>query len=269
MARVIAIASGKGGVGKTTITANLGVAMAKRNFSVCLVDADVAMANLSLVLGLQSAPISLHDVLLGQSGIEDAIYDGPEGVHIVPSGLSLESYRKVDPERLRSVVESLRTRYDFVLVDIAAGIEKTVTAALAACDETMLVTMPDPASIADVLKIRMTSQSLGSKPIGVIVNFIRKEKGEISEEDIMKMLELPSYGSIPYDPEVRKTFLEERAKPVVLRNPKAPATLAFIKCAEKITGKTVSAVPKKKKAGIFDFIKNLFRRKKGPQKAVK
>lgn len=237
MAVIMAVASGKGGVGKTTVVANLGIKLAQQGFNVCLVDADVAMANLSLILGMQAAPITLHDVLLGQSSVDDAIYDGPGGVKVVPSGLSLESYRKVDPERLRAVMESLRTKFDYVLVDVAAGIERTVTAALAACDNTMLVTMPDPPSIADVLKIRMTAQGLGSKPIGVIINFVRKEKGEIEEEDIMKMLELPAYGIIPYDPEIRKTFLEERAKPVVLRKPTAPSSIAFGKAADRISGR--------------------------------
>src|SRR3989338_8722844 len=107
MGRSIAIVSGKGGVGKTSICANLGIALAQRGVSVCLVDADIAMANLSLLLGMQSSPITLHDVLLGEAGVQDAIYDGPKGVKFVPSGLSLENYRRVDSERLAKVVTSI------------------------------------------------------------------------------------------------------------------------------------------------------------------
>src|SRR3989344_3148945 len=128
MSRVIALASGKGGVGKTTITANLGIALAQRGQRVLLIDADIAMANLSLILGMHSSPITLHDVLLGEASIQDAIYDGPAGIAFIPSGLSLESYRRVDSERLEQVVESIKDQFDFILLDAPAGIEKNVTA---------------------------------------------------------------------------------------------------------------------------------------------
>lgn len=85
MVRTITIVSGKGGVGKTSLTANIGVALAQMGLKVLLIDADVAMANLSLILGMQSSPITLHDVLLGESNIQDAIYDGPAGVFLVPA----------------------------------------------------------------------------------------------------------------------------------------------------------------------------------------
>ena len=104
MTRVITIASGKGGTGKTTLTANLGIALAKAGKKVLLVDADVAMANLSLILGMQSSPITLHDVLLGESQVHDSIYDGPSGLHFIPSGLSLDNYKRVDSERLAGII---------------------------------------------------------------------------------------------------------------------------------------------------------------------
>ena len=188
MGRVIALISGKGGVGKTTITANLGIALAKRGLNVCLVDADIAMANLSLILNMQNSPITLHDVLLGEATVQDAIYDGPAGLKFMPSGLSLENYRRVDSERLQSIIESIRPLFDFVLLDCAAGIEKNVMAAVSASDEVLLIAMPTSPSIADVLKAKITAQRLGSKPIGILVNFVRAEKGEIKKDDIMKML---------------------------------------------------------------------------------
>src|SRR3989338_4275778 len=135
MGRVISLISGKGGVGKTTITANLGIALAKRGLNVCLVDADIAMANLSLILNMQNSPITLHDVLLGEASVQDAIYDGPAGVRFMPSGLSLENYRRVYSESLHGVIESLRQQYDFGLLDCAGGIEKNVIAAISASDE--------------------------------------------------------------------------------------------------------------------------------------
>ena len=263
MSRIITIASGKGGVGKTTITANLGIALTEANQRVLLVDADVAMANLSLLLGMQSSPITLHDVLLGESSVHDAIYEGPKGINFIPSGLSIESYRRVDAERLESVIRQVADNYDFVLLDAPAGIEKNVMAALSASDEVLLVTMPNIPSVADVLKTKIVAQRIGSKPIGIILNFLRGEKGEISDEDIMKMLELPIYGMIPYDPAVRKSFMQENVSPVIIRKPNSPASLAIKKAAAKLSGIKIDlTLSKKKKAGLLQRIFSIFRRKK-------
>ena len=253
MGRTITLASGKGGVGKTVITANLGISLAKRGKRVLLIDADIAMANLSLLLGMQSSPITLHDVLLGESLITDAIYDGPQGVKFIPSGLSLESYRRVDSERLESVIKEVADNYDFVLIDAPAGIEKNVMSALSAAEEILLITMPNSPSIADVLKTKIVAQRLGSKPIGVVINFSRGERGEISEEDIMKMLELPIYGLIPFDDEIRKSFMQEKVSPVVVRKPDAPAAVAIQKCAAKLAGLSVK-IESPSKQGFFSRI---------------
>ena len=236
MGRVIALISGKGGVGKTTITANLGIALAKRGLNVCLVDADIAMANLSLILNMQNSPITLHDVLLGEATVQDAIYDGPAGLKFMPSGLSLENYRRVDSERLQSIIESIRPLFDFVLLDCAAGIEKNVMAAVSASDEVLLIAMPTSPSIADVLKAKITAQRLGSKPIGILVNFVRAEKGEIKKDDIMKMLELPVLATVPYDDEVRRTTMQEKPEPLILSRPGSPAAVAIQKAAAKLAG---------------------------------
>ena len=263
MARIITIASGKGGVGKTTITANLGIALVQAGQRVLLVDADVAMANLSLLLGMQSSPITLHDVLLGESNVQDAIYDGPGGVKFVPSGLSIESYRRVDSERLESVIHQIAENYDFILLDAPAGIEKNVMAALSAAEEVLLVTMPNSPSVADVLKTKIVAQRIGSKPVGVVLNFLRGEKGEITDEDIMKMLELPIYGAIPYDAAVRKSFMQENVSPVLIRKPQSPASVAIKKMAAKLSGVSIEiGKVKVEKPGFFARLFGIFRRKK-------
>ncbi|MFH1696336.1 MAG: cell division ATPase MinD [Candidatus Diapherotrites archaeon] len=271
MGRVITLLSGKGGVGKTSITANLGIALAKRNQKVCVVDADIAMANLSLLLNMQSSPITLHDVFLGESTIQDAIYDGPAGLKVVPSGLSIETYRRVDSERIQSVIESISNQFDFVLLDAPAGIEKNVLAAISAAQEVLLITTPDPPSIADVLKAKITAQRLGVKPIGVVINFMRGEKGEISQDDIMKMLELPVYGLIPYDPEIRYSFMQSKIVPVMIRMPGSKGSLAIQKLAAKLAGipvtfdKSDGQVRKQNFISrFFGGIAGIFRKKKTP-----
>src|SRR3989338_2981209 len=264
MGRVICIASGKGGVGKTTLAGNVGIALAQNGYSVCIVDADIAMANLSLLLGMQSSPITLHDVLLGEATINDAIYDGPKGVKLVPSGLSLENYRRVDSERLESVIDSIASQFDFILLDVPAGIEKNVLSAISASDEVLLVATPDPPSIADVLKTNIVAQRLNRKIIGIVLNMVRGEKGEISDTDVMKMLELPVYGIIPYDPEVWKTFLHEKGGPLMVRSPNAPAALALRKTASKIVGAEIAIVHERGKnpiAGFFNRLFSIFKKK--------
>lgn len=240
MGRIITIASGKGGVGKTTVTANVGIALAQQGKSVLLIDADIAMANLSLLLGMQSSPITLHDVLLGESSINDSVYDGPEGVDLIPAGLSLERYRKIDSERLKGVVSSLAEKYDFVLLDAPAGIDRGVLSSLSAAQQILLVTEPSPPSIADALKTKAAAQKLRSNPIGVIVNKVHNEKGEVSRGNVTEMLELPCYGTVPYDEEVRKSFYEKKGQPIILRKPSSPASKAMVRIAEKLAGKEVS-----------------------------
>lgn len=261
MARVIAIASGKGGTGKTTVTANLGIALAKMGKKVLLIDADVAMANLSLILGMQSSPITLHDVLLGESGVHDAIYDGPMGVRFIPSGLSLDNYKRVDSERLVGVVSQLNDQYDFILLDVAAGIEKNVLSALSAAQETLMVTMPTSPAIADALKTKIVAQRLGSKVIGVVINFVMNENGEITRNDISNMLELPVYGSVPYDPEVRKSFMQEKVSPVMVRKPDCPAAQEIVKVASRLTGIKVTESIGGKKQGFFSKLFSIFKKK--------
>lgn len=262
MGKVITIASGKGGVGKTTLTANIGIALAQKNFKVLLIDADIAMANLSLLLGMQASPITLHDVLVGESDVDDAIYEGPSGLNFIPSGLSLESYRRVDTERLESVVKQVAGRYDFVLLDAPPGIEKNVMSSLSAADEVLLVTMPTSPSIADVLKTKIVAQRLGSTPRAIVVNFSMGEKGEINKDDIMKMLELPVYGVIPYDEEVRRSFMQQNVQPVMVRKPSTPAAVEMRKVAARLAGmKAQEFQVKEKKQGFLSRLLSIFRKR--------
>ena len=258
MTRVIAIASGKGGVGKTTITANLGIALGLQKQKVLLIDADIAMANLSLHLGMQNTPITLHDVLLGESSVNDCIYEGPiKSVEIIPSGLSIESYRKIDPTRLKSVVDAVKDRYDFVLIDTAAGIERISLAAMNASQEVMLVVEPSPSSIADALKTKISAQKLNCKVMGVILNKVFNEKGEITSQNISQMLELPVYASIPFDENVRKSFYEER-QPFMLSGKTTTAINEMNRITARLTGMEIKDASVKE-SFLKQFFSKLFK----------
>lgn len=243
----------------TTLCGNLGIALAQRGISVCLVDADIAMANLSLMLGMQSSPITLHDVLLGEANVQDSIYDGPAGLKLIPSGLSLENYRRVDADRLATVIKNIQHKFDFVLLDGPAGIEKSVLASIAATEECLLVATPDSPSVADVLKTKIVAQRLGSKPVGVVLNMVRYEKGEIGKEEVSRMMELPVYASIPYDDEMRPSFVREKSMPVILRNPQAKSSIEIQKLAARLAGLPVQ-LEEKRSAGLFSAIMGFFAR---------
>ena len=142
------------------------------------------------------------------------------------------------------------------MIDTPPGIERTVLAGLSAAEEIILITMPTSPSIADVLKTKIVTERLGRKPIGVIINLVYGDKGEVAADDIMKMLELPCYGSIPYDEEMRKSFLQEKVAPVMVRLPNSPSAKAIQRIAARIAG--ISLEPEKKKSGIGGFFKSLF-----------
>ncbi|MDD5419775.1 MAG: cell division ATPase MinD, partial [Methanomicrobiaceae archaeon] len=154
MIRVYAIASGKGGTGKTTVTANLGPMLARHGRRTCILDADTGMANLALILGLENLPVTLHEVLAGKASIQDAIYDGPLGVKIIPSGLSLQGFQSANPDRLKEVLQDLVDDFDIMLLDAPAGISKDGVIPLAVADEVLLIVNPEISSIVDAIKTR-------------------------------------------------------------------------------------------------------------------
>ena len=204
MTRVIVVASGKGGVGKTTITANLGVALSTYGEETLVLDADVAMANLELILGMEGKSVTLHDVLSGDASIEDAIYEGPGGVKVVPAGISLEGLRKIKLDRLEDALETLVHNIDVLLIDAPAGLEKDALASIAAAQEMILVTTPEVPSISDALKTKIIANKLGVDIIGVVINRELHDKTFLTINEIETILEVPVIAVIPDDPEVSR-----------------------------------------------------------------
>ena len=144
MVRTITIASGKGGTGKTTIAANLAIALADIGIKVCVLDADIEMANLELILGMENKRITLLDVLADRADIKDAIYIGPKSVLVIPSGISLEKLRNVDPEKLKDAIKKIIDVAEIFIIDAPAGIGKDTLIAISSARECLLVVNPDP-----------------------------------------------------------------------------------------------------------------------------
>jgi len=233
--RSIVFASGKGGTGKTTTVANLGVALAQFGKEVILLDADITMANLSLVLGMEDIPITLHDVLAREADLKDAIYEGPAGVKVIPGGLSLEKVKKVKgPERLRELTREIGQMADFVLIDAPAGLEMTSVTALLIGKELIVVTNPEISAITDSLKTKLIAEKLGTLPLGAILNRVTNEKTELTQEEIEAILEVPVLAMIPEDPEVKRA--SAYGVPLIIKNPTSPAAIAIKQLAAKLAG---------------------------------
>ena len=121
--------------------------------------------------------------------------------------------------------------------------------------------MPTPPAIADVLKAKITCNRLNARVIGVLINFYRQEKGEVKKEDISNILELPIYGLIPFDDDLRQTFVGEKPVPLMVRKPGSPAALAIQKTASKLAGLPVEFDLGEKKQGFFARLLSIFKRK--------
>ena len=232
--RSIVFASGKGGTGKTTTVANLGVALAQFGKEVILLDADITMANLSLVLGMEDIPITLHDVLAREADLKDAIYEGPAGVKVIPGGLSLEKIKKGKPERLRELMREISQMADFILIDAPAGLELTSVTALLIGKELIIVTNPEISAITDSLKTKLIAEKLGTLPLGAILNRVTNEKTELTQEEIEAILEVPVLAMVPEDPEVKRA--SAYGVPLVIKNPTSPAAIAIKQLAAKLAG---------------------------------
>jgi septum site-determining protein MinD len=237
---VYAIASGKGGVGKTTTTVNLGTALAGAGNEVVVIDADIGMANLAGFVSLDGAATTLHDVLADEATIDDALYRLADGISAIPSGSDLASYAAAETEGLTTVVDRLRDRFDYVLLDVGAGISHETVLPLGVSDGVILVSTPDPASVQDARKtIELTERTNGAV-IGLVVTRFRPD-GNVAADAIADRLDLELLGTIPEDDAVRASIHE--GTPVVVHAPKSDAATGYKRLAARLLGGRDRAQP--------------------------
>lgn len=255
--RAIAIASGKGGTGKTTITANLGIAIGQHGKKAIMVDADIDMANLELVLGMEGRPITLQDVLNGDAHLQDALYDAGDGARAAPAGISPSQFRRVDAEKFAKLIDELAKEADIVLMDCPAGVGKDTMACFTACKETILVVTPEPMSVADAYKTKVVAEKMGSEVIGVVVNMIKGVKNELKDKEVTSIIEAPVIARIKDDAAVREHVIE--GNPIIRAKPDNPVSTAIFELASKLVGEpTGKAAPAPKQsffARLFGFFK--------------
>ena len=223
--KILAVTSGKGGVGKTFVSANLAAALAERGERVLVLDADLGLANLDVVLNLHPK-ITLHDVFTGKATLEQAILPAPGGFSVLLAGSGLVEYSRLTPqvrEQLVDIIAQVRPRFDRILLDTGAGISDVVLHAISLADDVLVIVTPEPTSMTDAyatIKVLATLQK--RRHIRLIVNQVsaagegRKIRDQLQlvvdrfvapqlkAEGDSEPLVLELMGEIPSDPAVRE-----------------------------------------------------------------
>ncbi|MDR0616957.1 MAG: septum site-determining protein MinD [Synergistaceae bacterium] len=241
-ARVIVVTSGKGGVGKTTTTANIATALAQMGNKVVAIDGDVGLRNLDVIMGLENRIVyTLIDALDGACRISQTLIRDKrvENLFMIPTAQS-RTKDAVTAEQMIEVCAELRQEFDYVLVDSPAGIEAGFRNSAAGADEALVVTTPEVSAVRDADRIIGLLESMEKSPIRLIVNRIRPsmvKKGEmLSVSDVREILAVELIGIVPDDESVVTS--SNKGEPLVLSQD-PPAARAFRNIASRITGKDV------------------------------
>lgn len=192
---VCTIAGGKGGVGKTTTAINLGAALAANDLDVVVVDADLGMANLGAMLGVENDE-TVHDVLAGNSTVSGALASAPGGLTITPGDRSLEAFAEADPAKLNKVITTLQKTFDVVLVDTGSGVSHETAVPLGLADGVVLVTTPDDVAISDTGKTADLAARVDGLLLGVLVTKVTEET---DVEALAEQFAEPLLGVVPHD----------------------------------------------------------------------
>ena len=262
MSEIYVITSGKGGVGKTTTTANLGMGLAMRGKKVVLVDTDTGLRNLDLMLGLENRIMyDLIDVTEGRVAFKKALvrHKKYENLFLLPTS-QVKDKMSVNPEQLVKLCGELRREFDYILIDCPAGIEQGFKTAIAAADTALVVTMPEIAAVRDADKIIGELGRADKENIKLIVNRIRPsmvESGEMLDmDDINDILSLDCIGQVPDD--IKVVTAANRGEPCVASDD-SQAGQAYRNIVARMLGEDVPFMDFHKE-GWWTRLKHMFRR---------
>jgi flagellar biosynthesis protein FlhG len=263
MARVIAVTSGKGGVGKTNFAVNLGIALSKLGSRVLLIDADLGLANVDMILGL-TPQYHLGHVLSGQKRIQEVILEGPAGLKVVAGGSGDYRLANLTERSLENCLQHLNEvekNTDIMLIDTGAGISRNVLKFVLAAGEVVIVTTPEPTAFTDAYGIiKVIASADTNTPIWVVVNMI---KDATEGEQVMERLStvsqrflginLAKIGFVTIDPHVSRAVKEQQ--PFIISHPRCAASLDVNKIAKNILN-----CPVQTNLGARGFFERLFGR---------
>ncbi len=244
--RAIAVSSGKGGVGKTSISINLALCLAKMGFRVAVFDADLGMANAEVMLGL-APPYSLYDVLFGNKSLDDITVLGPGGISIISGGSGFLEMANLDQDRRQKLIGMLNmanNHYDFLLFDTAAGINKNVLGFVAAAGEVIVVATPEPTSLTDAYAlIKVLSCFKVHSEVHIVIN---RAANQLEARRTLERLQftvgrflntrINNLGWIPEDKMVSRAIKSQN--PFFLARPNSAASRGVAGIAGRLTNTT-------------------------------
>lgn len=240
--RVIAVASGKGGVGKTNVSVNLGVSLSKLGNRVLLMDADMGLANVDIMLGLQTK-YNLSHVLDGEKTLKEIMVSAPGGLRIIPAASGVKRMAQLTPMENAGIINAfseLDGILDVLIVDTAAGIADSVVSFCRAAQEVVVVVTDEPASMTDAYAlIKVLSREYKLKNFKLLANMARSEKhGKMLFDKFSQVCEqfldvsIDYLGTVPFDHDLRAAI--QKQSPVTIANPMSESAKAFRKIAQEI-----------------------------------
>lgn len=253
--KVVTITSGKGGVGKTTTTANLGIALASLGHKVVCIDSDIGLRNLDVVMGLENRIVyDLVDAVeqrcrLTQAMIRDKRF---ENLYLIPAAQTRDK-TAISPSDMVRLCDQLRTEVDWIIIDSPAGIERGFRNALAPADEVLVITNPEVSAVRDADRIIGLVEAEEKGPARLIINRINpamvKRGDMLSAPDVVDLLAVPLIGIVPEDEAVLVST--NHGQPVVM-NEKSKAGMAFLNIGKRLMGEEVPWMELEDKAGLFN-----------------
>ena len=262
MSQVIVVTSGKGGVGKTTTTANIGAGLAEKGHKVLLIDTDIGLRNLDVVMGLENRIVyDLVDVIEGKCRIPQALIKDKRcsNLSLLPAA-QIRDKNDINEEQMKTLIEVLRKDFDYIIIDCPAGIEQGFKNAIAAADRAIVVTTPEISATRDADRIIGLLEANGIKDPKLIVNRIRmdmvKENNMLSVEDMLDILAIGLIGVVPDDESI--VISTNKGEPLVYKG-ETLAAKASRNIVERIEGKEGDFLNLDVKMGLFDRLKFIFR----------
>ena len=241
MSEVIVITSGKGGVGKTTTTANIGTGLAKMGKKVVMIDTDIGLRNLDVVMGLENRIVyNLVDVIEGNCRVKQAMIKDKRysNLFLLPSAQTRDK-SSVNPEQMKKLVDELRDEFDYILLDCPAGIEQGFKNAISGADRALIVTPPEVSAIRDADRIIGLLEANDLKRIDLVINRIRMDmvkRGDMmSVEDVIDILAIDLIGVVPDDESI--VVATNEGEPLVGKDTQAGR--AFENICHRILGEEV------------------------------
>ena len=263
--RVIAVTSGKGGVGKTSFTVNLALALAEYGQRITILDGDLGLANVDIAFGL-SARYTIEHLLSGEKTIEQILLIGPRGIAIVPGGSGVQRLANLERDKLKNVIANLgrlEKMTDILIIDTGAGLGHTVINFLQAADDIIMVTTPEPTALTDAYGLlKSLRQEAGEVPIHVVINRVRSEADALAtfkrlETAVHKFLEgsLNLLGWVYDDPLVGRSVMQQ--DPLGISFPDSSGYQCIQWIASKVAG--IYQRPPRPAGGVRGFLSKLLR----------